>query len=142
MTPDPLSTIKAAIAQAQKLRAEATPGPWFTYRSEHAGWTVQIAKGWLIQASDKCGEGDPAFIAHARNVDFPAALEIAVKALEKATENAPTFRDYSGTDDHTCAWCREPVELPHHRHLAGCQWLGLRHALVEMARALAPEVKP
>jgi hypothetical protein len=63
------------IAEIRAREEKATPGPWFHWRAttEFIGWTIQIAAGWLFKQSDKAGEHDAEFVAHAR-ADIPWLL--------------------------------------------------------------------
>ena len=78
------------LTAIQQREQQATKGPWFAWyaSTDFVGWTVQIAAGWLFKASDKCGEHDAGFIAHASE-DIPWLVQ-QVQSLQQALAEAQT----------------------------------------------------
>jgi hypothetical protein len=71
--------------------------------------------------------------AEAAQRDAEGRVRVLAEALSSLTESPPVFRDYSGTDEDTCAYCHEPLEGCEGRrrgeHWAGCKWVAARAAL-------------
>lgn len=56
-------------------------------------------------------------------------LSEAREVLADVVQYPPTFRDYTGTDYDTCAFCRQPVENEWQQHAVECQWENARRYL-------------
>ena len=71
------------IERLRELHEKATAGPWIAYFAESAGWkwTLQAARGWLFQASNKGTKEDATLIAFTRN-----ALPDLIAVLDQAEE--------------------------------------------------------
>lgn len=52
--------------ELRKLCDAATPGPWFTWRTERGRMSVQIPQGWLLEMMPYGTADDAEFIAAAR----------------------------------------------------------------------------
>jgi len=86
-----MSETDERLAEIHRRADAATEGPWFHWLSMSYGWTIQTARGWLFQHSDKGTAADAEFIAHAR-ADVPWLLaEFA--ALREAYATLTAERD-------------------------------------------------
>ena len=122
----------ASVEQAARAAARA-------YADEHR--SDRSAAGWGIS-----------------NIDFyqgyiagnAAAADRA--ALARLLERPPTYRDYSGTDEDTCAYCHEPLEGYEGRtkdeHAPGCPWAEAKAHLaaqqparIQSTKASATEIR-
>jgi hypothetical protein len=147
----PLEKICRALERDAKLRGEATRGPWeaspmvpqITGINDREGdlswWAVEARPAAERSVAIVSTEANARLIAYAGTADLGSCLRIAVEALAKATDRAPTFRDFADTDYSTCAWCREPVEKEWHSHVDDCRWLTLTAALAQIAALLPDE---
>jgi hypothetical protein len=101
--PEPLTD--AQLVDVRKAYERMTPRPWFHWLSMHAGWTIQIATGWLFQASDKCNQHDAAGIVALVN-SWPALLAL----LEQRTAALRLAEWNCAPGSGFCPVCHEPEE--------------------------------